>query len=103
MRKLNCWEIKKCGREPGGSKSDDLGVCPAASDTSSNGINSGKNAGRICWPVAGTFCGGRVQGDFAQKTVSCMTCEVFKRIKTEEGIENFTLLLAGKPYKPSRK
>ncbi len=103
MKKLNCWQIKKCGREVGGSKTDDIGVCPAASDESSNAINQGKNAGRICWAVAGTFCGGRVQGDFAMKTVSCMTCEVFKQIKKEEGIEQFTLLIASKPYKPSHK
>ena len=103
MKKVNCWEIKKCGREIGGDRTDDLGVCPAATNDSSNGINNGENAGRICWAVAGTFCGGRVQGDFAQKTASCMTCEVFKRIKEEEGIENFTLLIAGKPYSPSRK
>jgi hypothetical protein len=103
MKKLNCWEIKNCGREVGGNKTDDLGVCPAASNEKSNAINGGKNAGRICWAVAGTFCGGRVQGDFAMKTVSCMTCEVFKQIKKEEGIEQFTLLLAGKPYQPSRK
>ena len=70
MKKLNCWEIKKCGREVGGNRTDDIGACPAASDISSNSINSGKNAGRICWAVAGTFCGGRVQGDFALKTVS---------------------------------
>lgn len=101
MKKLNCWEIKKCGREIGGNRTDDLGVCPAASNISSTSINSGKSAGRICWAVAGTFCEGRVQGDCTQKTVSCMTCEVFKRIKKEEGIEHFTLLVAGTPYKPS--
>ena len=103
MKKLNCWQIKKCGREIGGDRTDDLGVCPAASDETSNTINGGKNAGRICWAVAGTFCGGRVQGDFAMKTASCMTCEIFKQIKDEEGIEKFTLLIASKPYQPSRK
>lgn len=103
MKRLNCWEIKKCGREPGGNRTDDLGICPAASAEGIDGLNGGKNAGRICWTIAGTFCGGKVQGDFAQKTVSCMTCEVFKRIKEEEGIENFTLLLAGRPYTPSHK
>lgn len=92
MSKMNCWELKKCGREPGGAKAGDLGVCPAAEDTESNGINSGKNAGRICWAIAGTFCGGKVQGEFAQKQVSCMVCEVFKQIKREEGNNDFTLL-----------
>ncbi len=103
MYKINCWEIKKCGREPGGSKNQELGICPAATDTSCNSINSGKNAGRICWAVAGTFCGGKVQGDFAQKSVSCMSCEVFKQVKAEEGAENFVLLKPGQVYQTSTK
>ncbi|NOZ68083.1 MAG: hypothetical protein GXP46_02245 [Deferribacteres bacterium] len=103
MSKLNCWEIKKCGREPGGAKNQDLGICPAASETSCNGINSGKNAGRICWAIAGTFCGGKVQGDFAQKSVSCMSCEVLKKVREEEGVDNFTLLRPGQVYQASFK
>ncbi len=98
MTKINCWEIKKCGREPGGSRSAELGVCPAASDTSSHGLNSGKNGGRICWAIAGTFCGGKVQGDFAQKQVSCMSCEVFRQVKREEESE-FSLMKKGQAYK----
>lgn len=100
MKKLNCWEIKKCSREVGGIKTAEFGVCPSAIDEESNGTNSGKNGGRICWAVAGTFCGGKIQGDFAVKTVSCMTCDVFKRVKEEEGVENFILLT--KPYNFSR-
>jgi hypothetical protein len=92
MNKMNCWELKKCGREPGGAKTAEYGVCPAAESTDSNGVNSGKNGGRICWAIAGTFCGGKVQGDFAQKQVSCMVCEVFKQVKREEGNADFTLL-----------
>ena len=30
--RLNCWEVKKCGREPGGKSVATLGVCPAASE-----------------------------------------------------------------------
>ena len=103
MSKQNCWEIKNCGREPGGAKNGELGVCPAATDASCNGINNGKNAGRICWAIAGTFCGGKVQGDFAQKSVSCMSCDVFKQIKTEEGAENFVLLKPGQVYHAASK
>ena len=102
MSKQNCWELKKCGRETGGTKTADLGVCPAASETSSNGVNSGKNGGRICWAVAGTFCGGKVQGDFAQKSVSCMACEVFRQVKTEEG-GTFSLMKKGQKYSPAAK
>lgn len=102
MTRINCWEIKKCGRELGGNKVHDMGVCPANSNNHCNNINNGKNAGRICWAIAGTFCGGKIQGDFAQKSVSCMGCEVFKQIKKEEGIENFILLKPGQVYKAAK-
>jgi hypothetical protein len=100
--KKNCWEMKKCGREQGGSKAAEFGVCPAASDTSSDGDNGGKNGGRLCWALAGTFCGGKVQGDFAQKQISCMACEVFKQIKSDEGFD-FKLMKAGKVYQAATK
>lgn len=92
MIKLNCWEIRKCGRGPNGEKTGDLGVCPVAADVSSNGINGGKNAGRICWDVPHTLCEGKVQNDFSQKAVSCVSCVVFNRVRAEEGIVNFSLL-----------
>ncbi len=56
-KKPNCWEYKKCGREPDGKNVDELGVCPAAADTSFDQINSGTCGGRFCWAVAGTFPG----------------------------------------------
>ena len=51
----NCWEYMECGRQPEGDKVAEFGIYPAAADVSYDGINSGKNAGRICWAVAGTF------------------------------------------------
>lgn len=85
--KMNCWEVKKCGRNPGGAKVAELGECPAAAAAAAahNGKNGGKNAGRYCWKVAGTLCGGKVQGDHAAKSASCMACEFFKTVKQEEG------------------
>lgn len=94
----NCWEFKQCGREPGGPKAPELGICPAATDVSCDGMNGGKNAGRICWAVAGTFCGGRVQGTFAEKQLSCMTCDFFKVVKEEEGTGQFLMLKPGQTY-----
>ncbi len=88
QRKPNCWEHKMCGREPGGKNVNGLGVCPAATDTSFDGINSGKCGGRFCWAVAGTFCGGEVQGTFAEKRESCLSCDFFKRVRAEEGTAN---------------
>ena len=82
--KQNCWEFKKCGREPGGAKVAELGACPAVNDTFHHGMNDGRHGGRICWAVAGTLCGGKVQGTFAEKKVSCMTCEFFRLVKEEE-------------------
>ena len=66
-RPLNCWEYKQCGREAGGAKVKELGVCPAY-----------PNHGQRCAHIAGTFCGGKVQGAFAQKLANCMKCEFFK-------------------------
>ena len=76
----NCWEYKKCGREPGGDKVAELGPCPAATETAFNGIYSGINGGRVCWAVAGTFGAVNVQGTFAKTLGSCMKCDFFKLI-----------------------
>jgi len=68
-----------------------LGICPAATDASNNGLNCGVNGGRTCWAVAGTLCGGKVQGTFAQKRLACMACDFFQLVRPEEG-NQFTLL-----------
>jgi methyl-accepting chemotaxis protein len=57
---LNCWEFKRCGRE----QSKD---CPAVSS----------NMGRACWRVAGTMCGAKVQGAFAEKLGNCKSCDYY--------------------------
>ena len=54
---LNCWEKKNC------SKKD----CPAYN-----------NPGIRCWLVAGTFCEGKVQGEFALKYKSCTECDFYQ-------------------------
>jgi CRP-like cAMP-binding protein len=87
-KRQNCWEYLRCGREPGGKKINDLGVCIAALDSSYDGINSGISGGRICWAVAGTYCGGKVQGTFSEKRQTCLTCNFYKKVQEEEGTEN---------------
>ncbi|RJQ42832.1 MAG: GGDEF domain-containing protein, partial [Gaiellales bacterium] len=52
-----CWEVKDC-------KSTD---CPAY----------GHEHVR-CWLLAGTFCRGEVQGEFAQKLGDCIRCDVYQ-------------------------
>jgi hypothetical protein len=75
----------QCGREPGGKKAQELGVCSVAADERLNGIHGGKKAGRACWVIAGTFCDGVVQGTFAQKYRDCTMCEFYRQVMKEEG------------------
>lgn len=69
---------------------DELGVCPAATDKRTDGINSGQNGGRICWLVAGTLCKGQKQGTFVEKVKNCKNCLFFHLVFREEG-RNFVL------------
>ncbi len=82
--KKNCWEVKQCGREYGGRNTHDCGVCPACSYEKLDGVHGGKNAGRSCWVVAGSMCGGEIQGTYAQKHRNCHTCDFYMKVKSEE-------------------
>lgn len=82
--KLNCWEFKKCGRQPGGVNEKHLGRCPATKEEKLDGVHDGVNAGRACWAVAGTLCGGVVQGTFALKFKNCEVCDFYQTVKSEE-------------------
>lgn len=82
--KLNCWEFKKCGREPHGRLLDNLGPCPVVSYTALNGMHGGINAGRACWVVTGSLCGGKTQGNEQQKRTACWECDFLKAVKKEE-------------------
>ncbi len=54
---IQCYQAKECGKVD----------CPCF----------GEDAQR-CWQIAGTFCGGKVQGSFAQKIENCLDCIVFQ-------------------------
>jgi hypothetical protein len=82
--KLNCWQYKKCGREPGGVRESELGVCPAAIEGRADGINNGKKGGRVCWAIAGTLCEGEVQGTYASKIGFCLQCDFCQLVLREE-------------------
>lgn len=81
---LNCWEYKGCGREPGGKNCEAAGVCPTAISEALDGIHRGDNAGRSCWVIAGTYCGGKVQGHYAMKINNCTNCDFFRLVMEEE-------------------
>lgn len=55
---VDCWKFKKCGQESS---------CPAYPDH-----------GTQCARVAGTHCGGKVQGLFALKLASCLECDFYR-------------------------
>jgi hypothetical protein len=80
----NCWEYKKCGREPEGSQAGELGVCPATTEERADGINTGTNGGRACWAIAGTLCKGVVQGTYALKMLNCLQCDFYIKVLGEE-------------------
>jgi hypothetical protein len=97
MEKMNCWEFKKCGRQPGGHKAMDLGVCPVTVSQDLHGAHDGTNAGRACWVVAGSLCGGRIQGTYAQKLSNCWRCDFMNAVKKEEepGMHGFSATRLG--------
>lgn len=79
---FNCWEYQQCGREPGGNKVDELGECQAATEKKLDGTHGGKNGGRVCWAVAGTY------GDGSCTKLSeyrvCDECDFYKYVKSME-------------------
>jgi hypothetical protein len=58
-------------------------------DASLAGAHGGLNAGRACWVVAGSLCGGKVQGTYASKLNNCWRCEFMNKVKQEEDREPF--------------
>jgi len=57
-----CFEIKGCARKE----------CPCYGGEP-----------RRCWQIAGTYCGGVVQGEFASKYHDCSLCEVYKHATSD--------------------
>ena len=68
--------MQKCEREKGGAKVPELGEC----------IASKEGLGHSCWNIAGTLCGGVVQGTVAQKEENCTACAIYKLYNRLTGI-----------------
>ncbi len=64
---IKCWEFTKCGVEEAEGAANFR--CPAYPDY-----------GRICWAIAGTFCGKKVSGAIAQKLGNCKKCEFYQHV-----------------------
>lgn len=78
MKKMNCWEYKRCGRGPNG-KND----CPTGRDETLNGVHGGINAGRACWVVAGTGADA-VSGSYALSLRDCLRCGFFRLVESDQ-------------------
>ncbi|HUI45336.1 MAG TPA: hypothetical protein VL122_05030 [Nitrospirota bacterium] len=76
--------IQKVRPPTGGHKAAEFGICPVTTLQTLDGVHGGENAGRACWAIAGSLCGGRIQGTFAQKLQNCWRCEVMNLVKKEE-------------------
>ena len=85
-RKINCWEYRKCGREPKGDRVNELGVCPAAANNIADKVNGGVNGGRICWVIVGTYSFSRDKDFFPQRLFFCFDCKFHRKVISEEGI-----------------
>ncbi|MDP3297670.1 MAG: ATP-binding protein [Thermodesulfovibrionia bacterium] len=66
-KKIKCWEFNKCDVE----KAEGAAEMRCAAYP---------HYGRICWVVAGTFCGKRVTGAIAQKLGDCKKCKFYQRV-----------------------
>lgn len=86
--KLNCWEFRRCGKNPGPGASAGAEACRAATRKAADGLHGGSNGGRVCWVIAGTLREGRVQGTFAAKIPTCFHCEFFHMVVREE-LDNY--------------
>lgn len=89
MARQNCWEFKKCGRQPGGENVAKDGVCPAAVFELADGFCEGKNGGRACSYIIGTLCSKDVCkiDDVLEKQRICSECEFYRQLKKDHGNE----------------
>ncbi len=72
-KKIRCWEFTKCGVE--NSEGAAHMICPAY-----------PNYGRICWAIAGTFCGKKIRGAIARKIGNCKKCEFYQRVAVRKDL-----------------
>ncbi|UCE71251.1 MAG: hypothetical protein JSU99_08115 [Nitrospiraceae bacterium] len=79
MKKLNCWEYKKCCQNSGNLNTGS--VCPVKEEFIADGLNGGINGGRICWTIMENHCKQKAKKD-------CFQCEFHYRVMNEEGLLN---------------
>jgi hypothetical protein len=82
QHKINCWQFKNCGREPGGVMANIHGICPVTTAMRFDGLNGGQKGGRVCWKVkAHSLANARQMCCFG---INCHTCDFHRRVTFEE-------------------
>jgi hypothetical protein len=80
---LNCWQFKKCGREPGGKNVLEYGVCLIPVEIGLDGTNNGKNGGRSCWMQREYACEEIMRTCNVQEIRECRQCDFYKIVKED--------------------
>ena len=76
MFKPQCWEVMKCNNQTN---------CVVAINVKYHNLHDGKNAGRACWLVAGTFSKDKSnKNSCINKVSTCMNCNFFAMVQEQE-------------------
>ena len=85
--KINCWECRNCGMEPGGIFARIYGPCPVAANSMKyDGINDGRGAGRTCWRFLQENSRGLERQVCRFGRSSCVECAFYRRVHNEEDL-----------------
>lgn len=98
--KINCWEFRNCGMEPGGIFAEIYGPCPVPRMMKHDGVNGGRGAGRNCWTIMNSTTQ-KSPNIYRNNRLSCYHCPFFKRVQSEEGLK-VTIDTTGKSIKNSK-
>ena len=78
---LGVQKMRAAARRPSSARPRGLS---RRNEREADGRTGGTSAGRARWVVAGSLCGGRIQGTYAQKLNNCWKCDFMNAVKKEE-------------------
>lgn len=77
----NCWDMKDCGRGPGGRLVGELGECPVVKAVGSKEENG---PDQKCWKVRIKDEKGRLVPNWSRPEKECLNCEVMDITREKE-------------------
>ena len=89
MRRLNCWEFKKCGRKQSWTSTNCSDVCAASTEERFDQMNHGMNGGRVCWLIK-QMAAERKDKGFGM--MHCCRCDFFHLVAKQEGSNFFVYM-----------